>query len=196
MAKPITLSQQVRSGGCESMISANGGLLAHRYTPQVTQRWPRGSEPASAWVRFGGRSPPGWVLLGTASRAVVMWLWRALSGFEAAGSRCCWAPVRVPWSCPAACLSGVPRGGAWCAAPRPLRSLSVLQSAFLTPWCLFRARGCRPRLYWAAARGTRGPAENGAHCACCWPPLRQARRSPTAYMKRTQTDIWCLTCTA
>ena len=29
------------------MISANGGLSAHRYTPQVTQRWPRGSEPAS-----------------------------------------------------------------------------------------------------------------------------------------------------
>ena len=28
------------------MISANGGLPAHRYTPQVTQRWPRGSEPA------------------------------------------------------------------------------------------------------------------------------------------------------
>ena len=29
------------------MISANGGLPAHTYTPQVTQRWPRGSEPAS-----------------------------------------------------------------------------------------------------------------------------------------------------
>ena len=29
------------------MISANGGLLAHRYTPQVTQRWPQGSELAS-----------------------------------------------------------------------------------------------------------------------------------------------------
>ena len=29
------------------MISANGGLPAHRYTPQMTQRWPRGSEPAS-----------------------------------------------------------------------------------------------------------------------------------------------------
>ena len=29
------------------MISSNGGLPAHRYTPQVTQRWPRGSEPAS-----------------------------------------------------------------------------------------------------------------------------------------------------
>ena len=47
MAKPITLSHQVRSGGWESMISANGGLPAHRYTPQVTQRWPRGSERAS-----------------------------------------------------------------------------------------------------------------------------------------------------
>ena len=29
------------------MISANCGLPAHRYTPQVTQRWPRGSKPAS-----------------------------------------------------------------------------------------------------------------------------------------------------
>ena len=28
--------------------SANGCLPAHRYTPQVTGRWPRGSEPASA----------------------------------------------------------------------------------------------------------------------------------------------------
>ena len=31
------------------MISANGGLPAHRYTPQVTPRWPRGSEPASSY---------------------------------------------------------------------------------------------------------------------------------------------------
>ena len=29
------------------MISANGGLPAHRYTLQVTPGWPRGSEPAS-----------------------------------------------------------------------------------------------------------------------------------------------------
>ena len=35
------------------MISANGGLLAHRYTPQVTQRWPPGSEPASRLNRPG-----------------------------------------------------------------------------------------------------------------------------------------------
>ena len=34
------------------MISADGGLPAHRYTPQVTQRWPRGSEPASAHRPF------------------------------------------------------------------------------------------------------------------------------------------------
>ena len=33
------------------MISANGGLPAHRYTPQVTPRWPRGSEPASQGKR-------------------------------------------------------------------------------------------------------------------------------------------------
>ena len=31
------------------MISASGGLPAHRYTAQVTQRWPRGSEPASPY---------------------------------------------------------------------------------------------------------------------------------------------------
>ena len=30
------------------MILANGGLPAHRYTPQMTQRWPRGSKLASA----------------------------------------------------------------------------------------------------------------------------------------------------
>ena len=37
------------------MISANGGLPAHRYTPQVTPRWPRGSEPASGELRAVSR---------------------------------------------------------------------------------------------------------------------------------------------
>ena len=37
------------------MISANGGLPAHRYTPQVTPRWPRGSEPASEFALRGER---------------------------------------------------------------------------------------------------------------------------------------------
>ena len=39
------------------MISANGGLPAHRYTPQVTPRWPRGSEPASARWRLLRNAP-------------------------------------------------------------------------------------------------------------------------------------------
>ena len=34
------------------MISANGGLPAHRYTPQVTPRWLRGSEPASQALQW------------------------------------------------------------------------------------------------------------------------------------------------
>ena len=34
------------------MISANGGLPAHRYTPQVTPKWPRGSEPASVCTGY------------------------------------------------------------------------------------------------------------------------------------------------
>ena len=110
---------------------------------------------------------------------------------------CCLAPVRVPWFfaccarspglwqpaavaawhlsvCPGcgrrraslACL-GAPRG-----APRLVRSgrsrfsgrLSRRRGAFPHPGSL------RPRLYWAAARGTRRPAENRAHCACRWPP--------------------------
>ena len=39
------------------MISANGGLPAHRYTPQVTQRWPRGSEPASPGGAYPSLAP-------------------------------------------------------------------------------------------------------------------------------------------
>ena len=39
------------------MISANGGLPAHRYPPQVTQRWPRGSEPASLGLGFAVTPP-------------------------------------------------------------------------------------------------------------------------------------------
>ena len=36
------------------MTSANGGMAAHRYTPQVTQRWPRG---LTAIYRYFGRNP-------------------------------------------------------------------------------------------------------------------------------------------
>ena len=47
------------------MISANGGLPAHRYTPQVTPIWPGGSEPASilathlTW-RYKGNKSESW----------------------------------------------------------------------------------------------------------------------------------------
>ena len=40
--------------------------------------------------------------------------------------------------------------------------------------------GCRPRLYWAAARGTLRPANNWAHCACRWPLPRQGRWARSA----------------
>ena len=84
---------------------------------------------------------------------------------------CCLAPVPVPWfvaccaHCPGlrhrvavvawhlsvcrgfgqrraslACLVA-PR---WCAAPRPVRLLSVLRLAFPTPWCLSPSRGLAP----------------------------------------------------
>ena len=40
--------------------------------------------------------------------------------------------------------------------------------------------GFRPQIYWAAAQGTRRPAENRAHCACRWPPTRQGRWARSA----------------
>ena len=120
---------------------------------------------------------------------------------------CCLAPVRVPcfvaccalslglWHpaavaashllvwlgcgqqrAPLACLVA-PRG-----APRLVRSgrsrcsgwLSCHRGAFPHP------RGLRPRLYWAAARGTRRPAEKRALCACRWPPPRRVRWARSA----------------
>ena len=120
---------------------------------------------------------------------------------------CCLAPVRVPWfvACcarspglwhPAAvaawqlsvCLGcGRRRASLAClvaprGAPRLVRSgrsrcsgrLSPRRGAFPHPGSL------RPRLYWAAARGTRRPAENRAHCACRWPPPRQGRWARSA----------------
>ena len=84
------------------------------------------------------------MLSGTCSRAVVRCELCALSGFAAPGGRCCLAPVRVPWLWPAACLSGVPRGPAWCAAPCPVRSLSVLRLVSRPPGGLFPHRGLSP----------------------------------------------------
>ena len=111
------------------------------------------------------------MLLGTCSCAAVRCVLCALSGFAAPGGRCCLAPVRVPWLWPAACLSGVPRGPAWCAAPRPVRSLSVLRSAFPTPWCLSPARGHAPP---ALLGGCAGHAEAGRKPGSLCLPLAPA----------------------
>ena len=108
---------------------------------------------------------PGWglwrvglVLPGTSSCAVVCCVLCALPGFAAPGGRCCLAPVCVPLMWPAACLSGVPRGPAWCAAPRLVRSLSVLRLAFRTPWCLSPPSGLAPP---ALLGGCAGHAKDG-----------------------------------
>ena len=106
---------------------------------------------ASVWALCLYPAIPGWglscvglVLPGACSCAVVRCVLCVLPGFAAPGGRCCVAPVRVPWLWPAACLSGVPPGPAWCAAPRPVPLLSVLRSAFPTPWCLSPPRGLAP----------------------------------------------------
>ena len=123
----------------------------------------------------------GWLLPGTCSCAVVRCVLCALPGFAAPGGRCGLAPVLVPWLWPAACLSGVPRGPSLVrrASSGPVAlgapvGFSCCRGAFPNPG------GLRPRLYWVAARGTRRPAENRAHCACRWPPPRQGRWARSA----------------
>ena len=44
----------------------------------------------------------------------------------------------------------------WCAAPRPVRLLSVLRSAFPSPWCLPPPRGRQPGGFTGWLRGARG----------------------------------------
>ena len=68
----------------------------------------------------------------------------------------------------------------WCAAPGPVRSLSVLCSVSRRRGALPHTRGCLPRLYWVAARGTWRPAENRALCACRWLLPRQGRWASSA----------------
>ena len=126
----------------------------------------------------------GWLLLGTCSCAVVLCVLCALSGFVAPGGRRCLAPVRVPWLWPAACLSGVPRGPAWCAAPRPVRSLSVLRSAFPTPWCLSPPRELAPP---ALLGGCAGHAEAGREPGSLCMPLAPAEAGALGSPRRTRS---------
>ena len=82
------------------------------------------------------RSVGGLVFLGTIFRAVVRCVLCVLAGFAAPGGRCCLAHVGVPWLWPAACLSGMLRGLALVRCACLVWALSVLRSAFLSPWCL------------------------------------------------------------
>ena len=113
----------------------------------------------------------GWLLPGTCSCAVVRCVLCALSGFVAPGGRRCLAPVRVPWLWPAACLSGVPHGPELVSAPRPVWSLSVLQSAFPSPRCLSPPRGLAPP---ALLGGCAGHAEAGREPGSLCLPLAPA----------------------
>ena len=75
------------------------------------------------------------------------------------------------WSASLACLVA-PR---WCAAPRPVRSLSVLRSAFPSPWCLSPARGLSPpALLGGCAGHVYAGREPGSLCLPLAPPKARA----------------------
>ena len=126
------------------------------------------SVAGKGWVRCRAcrrRSGRQLVLLGTCSRALVRCVLCPLSGFAAPRSRCCLARVRVPWLCLATCLSGVPRDPAWCAARLPVRSLSMLWWAFLTPWCVSPPRRLAPLALWGGCAGhVEAGREPGSFC--------------------------------
>ena len=59
----------------------------------------------------------------------------------------------------------------WCVAPCPVRSLSLLRSVFLSPWCLPRARGLSPP---ALLGGRAGHVEAGREPGSLCLPLTPA----------------------
>ena len=75
-------------------MSANGGLPAHRYTPQVTPRWPRGSEPASVVVES---------MWGTFGKPLKRTIWNTL-GLHAVLTTCLGFSSVLDNACVACCL--------------------------------------------------------------------------------------------
>ena len=63
----------------------------------------------------------------------------------------------------------------WCTAPRPVRSLSVLRSAFPSPWCLPPPRGLSPPALLGGCAGHVEAGREPGSCACRWPLPRQGR---------------------
>ena len=156
------------------------------------------------WVRCRACTRPSGQRLFEAGRG---WVPSGRAHVHPDGGWCRLAPVPVPWflaRCarspglrhPAAVvawhlsvflgcgrrrasLAGLvaPRGAPRLVQSGPSRCsgrLSRRRGAFPHPGSL------RPRLYWVAARGTRRPAENQAHCACRRCPPRQGRWARSA----------------
>ena len=63
----------------------------------------------------------------------------------------------------------------WCAAPHPVRSLSVLRIAFPSPWCLPQPRGLSPPALLGCCAGHVEAGREPGSCACRWPLPRQGR---------------------
>ena len=167
-----TLRARTRLSERRLFVAGRGWVPSRR-----TRVHPEGgcSVAGRGWVCCRARTRPfgrRLVLVRTCPRALVRCVLCALSGIAATGGRCCLAPVRVPWLWPAACLSGVPRGPTWCAAPRPVLSLSVLRSAFPTPWCVSPPRGLAPL---ALLGGCAGHAEAGPEPGSLCLPLAPAK---------------------
>ena len=162
-------------------VCSRQGLGTPRARSRPSRRWLFRSREGLGCCRASTRpSRRRLLLVGTCSRAVVRCVFCALSGCAAPGGCCCLAPVRVPWlwrrRASLACHVA-PRG-----APRLVRSGCSRCSGQLSRrrGASFHPGDLRPRLYCVAARGTRRPAENRAHCACRWPLPRQGRRACSA----------------
>ena len=158
---------------------------------------PGGAPLACVWgVRGQGLLHPRLLVLwGVWPGPATHWLWVRCVGV---GARLSLAPYSVPrfvvccarfpgsrhpvavvaWHLSSSCGCGRRRASLaclltprWCAAPRPVRSLSVLRSAFPSPWCLPPPRGLSPP---ALLGGCAGHVEAGREPGSLCLPLAPA----------------------
>ena len=122
----------------------------------------------------------GPVFLGTCSRAAVRRVLCALLGFAAPGCLAAWHLSLClgcgRWRASLACLVALH----WCAVPRPVRSLSVLRSAFPSPWCLPPPRGLPPPHLLGGYAGHVEAGREPGSGDCSWPLPRQGRWARSA----------------
>ena len=160
--------------GCASCLPVGHPWSASQARPTAR---PWGMRPGPAthwlWVRCAGFGPGClWHLLSCRGSSCVVRTSQVCGTRRLSLLGTCPCAVVVAGGVPL-WLASSPRAG----APRLVRSgrsqcsgrLSRRSGASLHPG------GCRPRLYWAAARGTLRPAENRALCARHWPLPRQGR---------------------